>query len=111
TPYWQAGAEKQFYISKKCATKKQTCEKTMRKTLPFCTHVWYEDWRCSECCGGDRCKLFHYQFRVFLSSQSADVSSLRFRDASLQHAATTRLISQAISLKRDNADSFTSHVV
>ncbi|BET00120.1 Hypothetical protein NTJ_12936 [Nesidiocoris tenuis] len=56
-PYWQAGAKKQFYISKKCATKKM-CEKTMKKTLPYCTHVWYEDWRCSECCGGDRCNYF-----------------------------------------------------
>lgn len=57
TPYWQAGAEKQYYISKMCATKQQ-CEKTMRKTIQYCTHVWYEDWRCSECCGGDRCNYF-----------------------------------------------------
>ncbi|XP_073984472.1 coiled [Rhodnius prolixus] len=56
-PYWQAGADKQFYISKRCATKQQ-CEKTMKKYMPRCTHVWYEDWKCSECCAGDKCNYF-----------------------------------------------------
>uniref|UniRef100_A0A146KQQ4 Uncharacterized protein n=1 Tax=Lygus hesperus TaxID=30085 RepID=A0A146KQQ4_LYGHE len=83
TPYWQAGAEKQFYISKKCATK-QTCERTMRKTMPFCTHVWYEDWRCSECCGGDRCNYF------IISGGSPMVPSLLLSAAS---ASVTLLFS------------------
>ncbi|KAK9504394.1 hypothetical protein O3M35_010734 [Rhynocoris fuscipes] len=56
-PYWQAGADKQFYISKRCATKQQ-CEKTMKKYMPYCTHVWYEDWKCSDCCAGDKCNYF-----------------------------------------------------
>jgi len=57
TPYWQAGAKKQFYISKRCATK-QECQNSMRRTQFQCTHVWYEDWRCSECCAGDKCNYY-----------------------------------------------------
>lgn len=57
TPYWQAGAQKQFYISKRCATKSQ-CDRTMKKYTASCTHVWYEDWKCAECCGGDKCNYF-----------------------------------------------------
>lgn len=57
TPYWQAGAQKQFYVSKRCATQSQ-CERTMKKFTTSCTHVWYEDWKCAECCGGDKCNYF-----------------------------------------------------
>ncbi|XP_019878204.1 uncharacterized protein LOC109606075 [Aethina tumida] len=57
TPYWQQGALKQFYISKKCATKEK-CQKHRRSLMDTCTHIWYQDWKCSECCRGDRCNYY-----------------------------------------------------
>ncbi|KAK6626072.1 hypothetical protein RUM43_006376 [Polyplax serrata] len=64
-PYWQRGADKQFYISKRCATR-AICEKARKRAMPYCTHIWYEDWRCSECCLGDRCNYY-----VILSGSTA----------------------------------------
>lgn len=26
--------------------------------MPYCTHIWYDDWTCSECCLGDRCNYY-----------------------------------------------------
>ena len=26
--------------------------------MRYCTHIWYEDWKCSECCQGDRCNYY-----------------------------------------------------
>ncbi|RZC35650.1 hypothetical protein BDFB_004453 [Asbolus verrucosus] len=26
--------------------------------MPLCTHIWYQDWKCSECCKGDRCNYY-----------------------------------------------------
>lgn len=57
TPYWDFGAPKQFYVSKSCATKKK-CQAIRSKYMPYCTHIWYEDWSCSECCLGDRCNYY-----------------------------------------------------
>ena len=56
-PYWTASADKQYYVSKQCATK-ELCERTWNETLPYCERIWYLDWRCSECCQGDRCNYF-----------------------------------------------------
>ncbi|KAJ8957786.1 hypothetical protein NQ314_006501 [Rhamnusium bicolor] len=49
TPYWQQGALKQYYISKKCSTKDK-CAKYRSNNMATCTHIWYQDWKCSECC-------------------------------------------------------------
>ncbi|CAG9860467.1 unnamed protein product [Phyllotreta striolata] len=57
TPYWQQGAQKQYYISKRCATK-DSCEKYRSSNMATCTHIWYQDWKCSECCKGDKCNYF-----------------------------------------------------
>ncbi|XP_066995691.1 UPAR/Ly6 domain-containing protein cold [Anabrus simplex] len=57
TPYWSPQALKQFYISKRCA-KKSECERIRSKLMSSCTHVWYEDWKCSECCQGDKCNFY-----------------------------------------------------
>ena len=57
TPYWSQGAKKQFYVSKRCAFKKD-CERLQRNNMPDCTHIWYQDWKCSSCCGGDRCNYY-----------------------------------------------------
>lgn len=56
-PYFSQGALKQYYVSKECATQ-AVCEKTRSKYMPYCTHIWYEDWTCSECCRGDRCNYY-----------------------------------------------------
>ncbi|KAK7874261.1 hypothetical protein R5R35_006296 [Gryllus longicercus] len=70
TPYWSHHAEKQYYISKRCA-KKEVCERTRSKLMPYCTHIWYEDWKCSECCQGDRCNYY-----VILSGSLAKSSMM-----------------------------------
>lgn len=57
TPYWSQGAIKQYYISKRCSTKEK-CIKMRNANMPLCTHIWYEDWKCSECCKGDRCNYY-----------------------------------------------------
>lgn len=56
-PYFSQGALKQFYVSKRCSTK-ALCAKTRSRYMPYCTHIWYEDWTCSECCQGDRCNYY-----------------------------------------------------
>ncbi|XP_076648732.1 UPAR/Ly6 domain-containing protein cold-like [Halictus rubicundus] len=57
TPYWSQGAKKQFYVSKKCSTKKE-CERIKKANMPDCTYIWYQDWKCSDCCQGDKCNYF-----------------------------------------------------
>ncbi|XP_075221230.1 coiled [Lycorma delicatula] len=68
TPYWSQGAQKQYYVSKNCATRKH-CEKLKSKYMRSCTHIWYEDWKCAECCAGDRCNYY-----VILSGSTAGSS-------------------------------------
>ncbi|XP_063242691.1 uncharacterized protein LOC134542409 [Bacillus rossius redtenbacheri] len=69
-PYWSQGAEKQYYISKRCANN-NTCVRTRNKYMGLCTHIWYEDWKCSDCCRGDRCNYY-----VFLSGSLAQSSAV-----------------------------------
>ncbi|XP_034935922.1 uncharacterized protein cold [Chelonus insularis] len=57
TPYWSEGAPKQYYVSKRCSTKRE-CERLKNKNMPFCTYIWYQDWKCSDCCQGDRCNYY-----------------------------------------------------
>uniref|UniRef100_A0A1B0A2Z3 Uncharacterized protein n=1 Tax=Glossina pallidipes TaxID=7398 RepID=A0A1B0A2Z3_GLOPL len=56
-PYFSQGALKQYYVSKRCMTKQQ-CQAKRKRHMPYCTHIWYEDWSCHECCQGDRCNYF-----------------------------------------------------
>lgn len=56
-PYWAEGARKQYYVSKRCSTK-DYCKKLRSRYMRYCTHIWYEDWTCSECCAGDRCNYY-----------------------------------------------------
>jgi len=56
-PYWSQGAEKQYYISKRCATQHE-CDKEINGNMAICHYIWYEDWRCAECCQGDRCNYY-----------------------------------------------------
>ena len=57
TPYWTQGAEKQYYVSKRCANQ-QKCEEVIKDSMELCHYIWYEDWRCAECCQGDRCNYY-----------------------------------------------------
>ncbi|KOC62572.1 hypothetical protein WH47_04233 [Habropoda laboriosa] len=57
TPYWSHGAKKQYYVSKKCATKKE-CERIKHSNMEACTYIWYQDWKCTDCCQGDRCNYY-----------------------------------------------------
>ncbi|XP_066261075.1 UPAR/Ly6 domain-containing protein cold [Euwallacea similis] len=72
TPYWQQGAFKQYYISKRCASKDK-CEKYRSSNMASCTHIWYEDWKCSECCKGDRCNYYIISIGSFLHKSSVSV--------------------------------------
>ncbi|XP_065562267.1 UPAR/Ly6 domain-containing protein cold-like [Artemia franciscana] len=69
-PYWTITAAKQFNVSKECATK-DLCEQTWNATLPYCERIWYLDWRCSECCAGDRCNYY-----VTLGSSSLSANAI-----------------------------------
>lgn len=57
TPYWSQGAKKQYYVSKRCSNKTE-CATTRHRYMPLCTHIWYQDWVCSDCCLGDRCNYY-----------------------------------------------------
>ncbi|VVC92458.1 uncharacterized protein LOC126966555 [Leptidea sinapis] len=57
TPYWSQGAKKQYYVSKRCSNKSE-CAITRQQNMPLCTHIWYLDWKCSDCCRGDRCNYY-----------------------------------------------------
>ncbi|KAI5636300.1 hypothetical protein NE865_10966 [Phthorimaea operculella] len=57
TPYWSQGAQKQYYVSKRCSNKTE-CALTRQRNMPLCTHIWYQDWKCSDCCQGDRCNYY-----------------------------------------------------
>ncbi|OXA63690.1 uncharacterized protein LOC110842173 [Folsomia candida] len=59
TPYWSQGAEKQYYVTKTCATR-QYCEQRRQDFVSYCHRIWYEDWKCAECCQGDRCNYFAF---------------------------------------------------
>lgn len=32
--------------------------------MPLCTHIWYQDWVCSDCCQGDRCNYYIIVSRI-----------------------------------------------
>ena len=51
------GAEKQYYVSKRCSTEAE-CIREINGNMPLCHYIWYEDWKCAECCQGDRCNYY-----------------------------------------------------
>jgi lymphocyte antigen 6 complex protein len=56
-PYWSRGNAKQYYVSKRCASRGE-CDNLIKKSMPTCTYIWYYDWKCTECCAGDRCNYY-----------------------------------------------------
>ncbi|XP_064084826.1 uncharacterized protein LOC135200269 [Macrobrachium nipponense] len=57
TPYWEIGAPMQYYISKRCASIDE-CTATINKYMANCVRIWWKDWKCAECCKGDRCNYY-----------------------------------------------------
>lgn len=56
-PYWSPVGQKQNFISKRCATKRECQEVDAHKTL-ICDRIWYNDWNCTTCCSGDKCNYY-----------------------------------------------------
>lgn len=70
-PNWAPTGQKQYYISKRCATK-QECQLASADKDHKCDRVGYNDWNCSTCCSGDKCNYY-----VTLSANSLNnVNSL-----------------------------------
>lgn len=63
-PHWTSASQKQFFISKRCASRDECPEDTMAKN-PRCDRIWYNDWNCTNCCSGDKCNYY-----VTLAGQS-----------------------------------------
>lgn len=57
TPAWALTSQKQYYISKRCATKDQ-CQDAIADRYNKCDRIWYNDWNCTTCCSGDKCNYF-----------------------------------------------------
>lgn len=56
-PYWSLVGQKQHFVSKRCATKRECQDHTADKDHK-CDRIWYNDWNCTACCSGDKCN--HY---------------------------------------------------
>ena len=69
------GAEKQYYVSKRCSTEEE-CDKEIMANMPLCHYIWYEDWKCAECCQGDRC---NYYVTVSTSKMSKNGAKSKFQ--------------------------------
>lgn len=57
TPYWGLTGQKQHFVSKRCATKKE-CQDAIEDKNHKCDRIWYNDWNCTTCCGGDKCNYY-----------------------------------------------------
>lgn len=56
-PHWALTSKKQYYISKKCATKSE-CRDAITDSQQKCDRIWFNDWNCTSCCSGDKCNYF-----------------------------------------------------
>lgn len=55
TPSWSLTSRKQYFISKRCATKIE-CQDPDKQHK--CDRIWYNDWNCTTCCSGDKCNYY-----------------------------------------------------
>lgn len=69
-PNWALTSKKQYYISKRCATKLE-CRDAIADTQQKCDRIWFNDWNCTSCCSGDKCNYY-----VTLASGTLQPSSL-----------------------------------
>lgn len=56
-PNWALTSKKQYYISKRCATKAE-CRQAMEESQQKCDRIWFNDWNCTSCCSGDKCNYY-----------------------------------------------------
>lgn len=56
-PHWAIAGQKQYFISKRCATRSECQEATADKNHK-CDRIWYNDWNCTNCCSGDKCNYY-----------------------------------------------------
>jgi len=55
--YWTPRSERIFSIDKSCTTRLE-CENEQLALGLQCMRDWYRDWKCTECCQGDRCNFY-----------------------------------------------------
>lgn len=55
TPNWSLTSRKQYFVSKRCATKLE-CQEPDKANK--CDRIWYNDWNCTTCCSGDKCNYY-----------------------------------------------------
>jgi len=56
-PYWAPSGQKQYYVSKRCASK-ENCTAEKEALGRRCERIWFNDWECVDCCHGDRCNFY-----------------------------------------------------
>lgn len=56
-PFWALSEQRQYFISKRCATKYE-CQEAIADRSGKCDRIWYNDWNCTSCCNGDKCNYF-----------------------------------------------------
>lgn len=56
-PQWSPSGQKQYYISKRCATKVE-CNEAIVDKQNKCDRIGYNDWNCTTCCSGDKCNYY-----------------------------------------------------
>jgi len=66
--YWTPRSERIFSIDKACDTR-ANCEQESKLLGLSCMRDHYRDWKCTECCQGDRCNFY-----VTLGASSAQIS-------------------------------------
>ncbi|XP_060582032.1 uncharacterized protein LOC132738543 [Ruditapes philippinarum] len=55
--YWTPRSERIYSIDKSCAVR-SSCEQEQKTLGLECMRNWYRDWKCTECCQGDRCNYY-----------------------------------------------------
>jgi len=56
-PYWALTSQKQHFISKRCASRRE-CQEAIADKNHKCDRIWYNDWNCTDCCSGDKCNYY-----------------------------------------------------
>lgn len=57
SPSWAPTGKKQYYISKRCATRLE-CNDAIADKQGKCERIWFNDWNCTSCCSGDKCNYY-----------------------------------------------------
>ena len=55
--YWTPRSERIYSIDKSCDVR-ANCEQEQKVLGLQCMRDWYRDWKCTECCQGDRCNYY-----------------------------------------------------